>query len=178
MSGLPTLDCLSNSPFAACAIGITSLLGWWWWFQPTGPSCRWLRNSVRRTVGISMMWASHTQSPIRTRPEMPCFGESKLLTKPDSYFCPAHVLSICPSKYFETWIFTSPVWKIRCFPIENDEHSLPNSHKFPTSHHTTRQVFGFSLGTGWIASRECVRKAYNEICGFDKARFPGTGRDG
>ena len=55
---------------------------------------------------------------------------------------------------------------------------MPNSHKIPTSHLTTRQVFGFSLGTGWIASRECVRKAYNEICGFDKARFPGMGRDG
>lgn len=76
-------------------------------------------------------------------------------------------------------IFLHPQFgKLGVFPIENDEHSMPNSHKIPTSHHTTRQVFGFSLGTGWIASRECVRKAYNEICGFDKARFPGMGRDG
>ena len=109
----------------------------------------------------------------------PKFGESKLLTKPDSIFFPAHVLSICPSsKHFETWILHPQFGKLGVFPIENDENSMPNSHKIPTSHHTTRQVFGFSLGTGWIASRECVRKAYNEICGFDKARFPGMGRDG
>merc|ERR1719238_1068254 len=30
------------------------------------------------------------------------------------------------------------------------------------------QVFGWSLGTGWIAARECVRQAYNEICKFDE----------
>merc|ERR1712060_447477 len=30
------------------------------------------------------------------------------------------------------------------------------------------QVFGWSLGTGWIQARECVRQAYNEICGFDE----------
>lgn len=33
------------------------------------------------------------------------------------------------------------------------------------------EVFGFSLGTGWIASRECVRKAYNAICGFEKGEM-------
>lgn len=30
------------------------------------------------------------------------------------------------------------------------------------------QVFGWSLGTGWITTRECVREAYNDICGFDE----------
>jgi len=30
------------------------------------------------------------------------------------------------------------------------------------------QIFGWSLGTGWIAARECVRQAYNEICNFDE----------
>jgi len=30
------------------------------------------------------------------------------------------------------------------------------------------QVFGWSLGTGWIAARECVREAFNDICGFDE----------
>lgn len=34
------------------------------------------------------------------------------------------------------------------------------------------QVFGFSLGTGWISARECVREAYNAICGFEKAGKP------
>lgn len=28
------------------------------------------------------------------------------------------------------------------------------------------QVFGWSLGTGWIAARECTREAYNAVCGF------------
>jgi len=30
------------------------------------------------------------------------------------------------------------------------------------------QVFGWSLGTGWIAARECTREAYNDICGFEE----------
>lgn len=42
---------------------------------------------------------------------------------------------------------------------------------FTHSESYQNQVFGFSLGTGWIASRECVRKAYNEICGFDKGEM-------
>lgn len=33
------------------------------------------------------------------------------------------------------------------------------------------QVFGFSLGTGWISARECVREAYNAICGFEKGEM-------
>ena len=32
-------------------------------------------------------------------------------------------------------------------------------------------VFGFFLGTGWIFARECVRDAYNAICGFEKGEM-------
>lgn len=33
------------------------------------------------------------------------------------------------------------------------------------------QVFGWSLGTGWIATRECTREAFNTICKFEKAEM-------
>jgi len=33
------------------------------------------------------------------------------------------------------------------------------------------QVFGWSLGTGWIAARECTREAFNSICKFSKAEM-------
>ncbi|CAE7821468.1 unnamed protein product [Symbiodinium sp. KB8] len=36
----------------------------------------------------------------------------------------------------------------------------------------SEQVFGWSLGTGWIATRECTREAFNTICKFEKA-LPG-----
>eukprot|EP00438_Fugacium_kawagutii_P009224 Skav224569 [mRNA] locus=scaffold4295:222747:224780:- [translate_table: standard] len=42
---------------------------------------------------------------------------------------------------------------------------------FTHSESYQNQIFGFSLGTGWISARECVRMAYNEICGFEKGEM-------
>lgn len=42
---------------------------------------------------------------------------------------------------------------------------------FTHSESYQNQVFGFSLGTGWISTRECVRKAFNAICGFEKGEM-------
>jgi len=51
--------------------------------------------------------------------------------------------------------------------LEDNGWDLDDVH-FSFSEPYQNQVFGWSLGTGWIAARECVREAYNEICKFDE----------
>merc|ERR1712217_731237 len=42
---------------------------------------------------------------------------------------------------------------------------------FTMSEPYQNQVFGWSLGTGWIAARECTREAFVEICDFAPGEF-------